>query len=29
MPKEWYNNPNAWLSTLDIDAVLYQYMDKY
>lgn len=29
MPKEWYDNPNAWLSTLDIDAVLYQYEDKF
>jgi hypothetical protein len=29
MPKEWYSNPNAWLSTLDIDAVLYQYMEKH
>ena len=29
MPKEWHSNPNAWLSTLDIDAVMYQYEDKF
>ena len=26
MPKEWNNNNNLWLSSMDIDNVLYQYM---
>ena len=29
MPKEWHSNPNAWLSTLDIDIVMEQYMNKF
>lgn len=28
-PKEWYQNPNAWLSTLDIDNVMNQYQQKF
>ena len=29
MPKEWLNNPNAWLSSDDITAVLDQYKVEY
>lgn len=29
MPKEWYNNKNTWLNTLDIDSVFEQYEKKY
>ena len=29
MPDEWKSNPNAWLSTIDIDNVMYQYMTKF
>lgn len=29
MPEEWDNNPNAWLSTLDINRVMEQYEDAY
>ena len=29
MPREWYNDKNTWLNTLDIEAVLKQYELKY
>ena len=29
MPKKWHNNPIEWLSTTDIEGVLYQYESKY
>ena len=29
MPKSWKNNMSEWLSTLDINAVMEQYEDKY
>lgn len=28
-PKQWCNNKNEWLSTLDIENVMQQYQDKY
>ena len=29
MPKEWDDNPNAWLSTININNVMEQYEDAY
>tara|TARA_B100001094_G_C17986595_1_gene697971 strand:- start:68 stop:934 length:867 start_codon:yes stop_codon:yes gene_type:complete len=29
MPEEWSSNPNAWLSTVDINNVMEQYEDAY
>ena len=29
MPHKWYDHRNEWLNTLDIDAVLKQYQNKY
>jgi hypothetical protein len=29
MPKEWYNNPDEWLNTLDIQAIMKQYEQTY
>jgi hypothetical protein len=29
MPKEWYDNPDEWLNTLDIQAIMQQYERAY
>ena len=29
MPKKWHQNPIEWLSTTDIEGVLFQYESKY